>query len=61
MLQDDGDSALSDIASRMGIDNNNASQLRRRLVERGVIGSRGRGKVGIDMPMLREFLATREA
>ncbi len=61
MLRDDGDSALSDIASRMGIDSNNASQLRRRLVERGVIGSRGRGKVGIDMPMLREFLATREA
>lgn len=60
MLEDEHESALGDVASRMGVDGNNASQIRKRLIERGVIGTRGRGKVGFDMPMLREYMAEHE-
>ncbi len=60
MLGDERESALGDVASRMGVDGNNASQIRERLIERGVIGARGRGKVGFDMPMLKEYMAERE-
>lgn len=56
MLEDESESLVADIAQRMGIDANNATQVRRRLIERGVIGSRGRGRVGFDMPMLRGYL-----
>ena len=47
---------VADIAQSMGIDPNNASKVRKRLVERGIIGARGRGAVGFDMPMLQEYL-----
>ena len=56
MAQDDSMSTVRDIAARMGIDANNASKIRRRLVERGLIGSRGRGRVGFDMPMLKGYV-----
>ena len=56
MAEDGGTSRVSDIASRMGVEPNNASKVRGNLVERGIIGSRGRGRVGFDMPMLREYL-----
>lgn len=57
MLKDEDESSLADIAARMGIDSNNASQIRKRIIERGVIAPRGRGKVGFEMPMLRSYLA----
>lgn len=57
MLEDNNESVLGDIALRMNVDGNNASQIRKRLIERGIIGARGRGKVGFDMPMLRDYLA----
>ncbi len=60
MLEDERESALGDIASRMDVDNNNASQIRKRLIERGIIGARGRGRVGFDMPMLKEYIARNE-
>ena len=56
MAQDEGVSSVKDVAERMGIDTNNASKVRKRLVEHGLIGSRGRGRVGFDMPMVREYL-----
>lgn len=59
MLDDDGDSSLADIAKRMGVKSNYASQYKRRLLEQGVIGERERGYVGFDMPMLHEYLASR--
>lgn len=59
MLDDEGDSSLSDIAERMGVKSNYASQYKRRLIEQGVIGERDRGYVGFDMPLFREYLAGR--
>lgn len=56
MLVDGHVSATSDIAKRMGKDANYVSQYRRRLVERGIIGARGRGKVAFEMPLMREYL-----
>jgi len=35
---------------------NTKSQYKRRLLEDGVIGERGRGLVGFDIPAFREFL-----
>lgn len=40
----------------MGVASNYASQYKRRLLEDGVIGERGRGLVGFDIPAFREFL-----
>lgn len=41
---------------RMGVDANNASKMCKRLVGRDLIGARGCGRVGFDMPMLSEHL-----
>lgn len=56
MLPDKGDSSLSAIASRMGVRSNYASQYKSRLLAVGVIGERGRGYVGFDIPGLRDYL-----
>jgi len=56
MLLDEGVSQLSTIAERLDRDINTVSQYRLRLIEQGVIGSRGRGKVGFEMPMLKDYL-----
>lgn len=56
MLADDDVSHISDLARRMGVTNGYASQYRRRLLDDGVIGERGRGVVGFDIPAFREFL-----
>ncbi|MFR2626773.1 MAG: hypothetical protein ACLS89_04185 [Collinsella sp.] len=50
MLPDSGPSRISEIAKRMGVASNYASQYKRRLLEDGVIGERGRGLVGFDIP-----------
>ena len=57
MLPDSGPSRVSEIAKRMGVASNYASQYKRRLLEDGVIGERGRGLVGFDIPAFREFLS----
>ena len=41
----------------MGVSGNYAAQYRRRLIERGVIGPRGRGKVAFELPGMRDFLS----
>lgn len=56
MLEDEGDSKLADIAQRLGVKSNYASQYRRRLLEQGVLGERGRGYVGFELPVFREYL-----
>lgn len=58
MLSDEGTSAILDIARRMGVTSNYASKYRARLIEQGVIGERGRGRVGFDMPFFREYVVT---
>ena len=56
MIDDEGSSRLANIAQRMGVSGNYAAQYRRRLIERGVIGSRGRGKVAFELPGLKDYL-----
>lgn len=57
MAVDSSVSTVGDIAKRMGIDANNATKVRKRLVERGIIGPRGRGRVGFEVPMLKEYIS----
>lgn len=54
-------SLVADIAQRMGVAGNYASQYRARMVEQGIIGTRGRGKVAFDMPRFKEFLLSKFA
>ena len=56
MLADEDESKMVDIADRMGVSASYAAQYRRRLLEQGVIGTRGHGKVGFDMPQFRDYL-----
>lgn len=56
MLADGGESKIADVAERMGVKSNYASQYRARLIEQGIIGERGRGRVGFDLPYFKEYL-----
>ena len=56
MTEDEGPSVTSDIAQRMGIGMTNASNLRRRLIDRGIIKSMRMGLVAFDMPILEAYL-----
>jgi len=56
MLEDDTYSSISDIASRMNVSPKYAGEYRRRLIEQGIIGEAGRGKVAFEIPMIREYL-----
>ena len=57
MLEDPEISAVADLATRLGWKDAQVGQYRRRLIEAGIIGARGRGRVGFDLPYFREFLA----
>ncbi len=57
MLPDGGGvSFISNVAERMGVSSNYASKYRARLIEQGVVGERGRGRIGFDMPFFREYV-----
>lgn len=56
MAKNKGVSSVRELAGQLGIEPNNASQIRRRLIARGLIADHGRGKVVFDMPLLREYL-----
>jgi len=56
MLGDTTESKMADLIKRLGVSASYASQYRARLIEQGIIGSRGRGKVGFEMPQFREYL-----
>jgi len=58
MLPDKTVSSISEIAARLGESANFAGQYRLRLIAQGVIGSRGRGKVGFEIPLFRDYLET---
>lgn len=57
MLEDEGQSSIGDIATRMGKTTAYATQYKRRLLEQGVIREYGRGKVAFDLPQAREYIA----
>ena len=56
LLDGGGVSSISNVAERMGVSSNYASKYRARLIEQGVIGGRGRGRIGFDMPFFREYV-----
>ncbi|MDR2611190.1 MAG: ATP-binding protein [Clostridiales Family XIII bacterium] len=57
MAQDEGDSRMSDIAKRMDTSPANAGYYRRRLIELGIITPVGRGRVSINIPLLKDWLS----
>lgn len=56
MAHDDSASRMGDIATRLGVDANYASQYRLRLLASGVIRSAGHGLVDFELPYLRDYL-----
>ena len=61
MLEDGGESAMTAIAKRMGVKGNYAGQYKRRLLEQGLIETRGSKAVGYALPGLKEFLQEKVA
>ena len=59
MLPGKRESSLADVARRMGVGSNYASQYKRRLLDQGVVGEPSRGWVRFGMPALREYLEER--
>ncbi|MBQ9316979.1 MAG: AAA family ATPase [Atopobiaceae bacterium] len=56
MALDDGPLSTSVVAQRMGISMTNASNLRRRLIDRGLIAEVSYGVVDFVMPVMRDYL-----
>ena len=56
MLPDERESRLADISERMGVKSNYSSKYKARLLDRGIIGDRGGGRLGFDLPGFREYL-----
>ena len=56
MSSDDGPSRMAEIAKRMDVDANYASQYRRRLIAADLIYPAGHGRVDYTLPHLREYL-----
>ena len=56
MAQDDGPSATSDIAVRLGVNMQHQNVYRTRLIERELIAPAGHGLVDFALPYLREHL-----
>jgi hypothetical protein len=56
MLEDGDYSTVSNIAKRMNVTTKYAGLYRKRLIEHGIIGSVGHGKVAFDLPMFREYI-----
>jgi len=59
MLNDKEYSNISDISIRMNVTPKYAGMYRKRLLEQGIIDSRGHGKVAFSMPMFREYIQDR--
>ena len=56
MLEDSGDSKISDIAKRMGVSPNYAARYRIRLIREGIITQTRRGEVAFAIPMMKDLL-----
>lgn len=59
MLVDSKESRLSDLAERMGESSSYVSTYKKRLIEQGVIGEKGRSVVAFELPGMREYLVER--
>lgn len=56
----DGESAVKDVAARMGVSYDYAQKYRRRLIDAGVIKASSRGKVAFAVPFLADYLRKTE-
>lgn len=56
MLQDEKETKTSDLVSRLKWSDSQVAQYRKRLINAGVVGYRGRGRVGFELPYFKEFL-----
>ena len=59
MAHDEGYSSTSEVAKRLGISMTNASNLRRRLVEQGIIKDIRMGVVDFNIPLLKDYLRSK--
>lgn len=59
MLEDKEYSIIADISKRMNVSSRYTGIYRKRLIEQGIIGSRGYGKVAFELPMFREYMENR--
>jgi len=59
MLHDNEYSSISDVSKRMKVTPKYAGMYRKRLIEHGVIGSYGHGRVAFDLPMFREYIQSK--
>ncbi len=57
MLEDEEETKTSDLIVRLGKKPQQIAQYRRRLIDAGVIGERGRGVVAFELPYFREYLS----
>lgn len=56
MAEDEGPSAIADVATRMGVSQDYAQKYRRRLIDAGVIEAARRGKIAFAVPYLGGYL-----
>ena len=61
MAQDDGESSLTDIATRLDVDTNYAGVYRRRLIRAGMIVSTGRGRIDLSHHVARSWIRYKAA
>lgn len=59
MLMDRDETRIADLVERLQRSSSQVAQYRRRLINAGIIGERGRGVVAFELPYFREFLAER--
>lgn len=60
MSEDTDISKTADIAARLGVSSNYVSTYKRRLIEQGIIGERGRSSVAFELPGFKAYLASKE-
>ena len=60
MLQDEDESKTADLVARLKWSDSQVAQYRRRLIDAGVVGYRGRGRIGFELPYFRKFLLENE-
>jgi predicted transcriptional regulator len=59
MLVDKDETLIADVIERTGKSANSVQKTKRRLLDLGVIGERGRGIIAFELPFFKEFLQAR--
>ncbi len=54
--KENGEVRISDLVSRLGWSDSQVAQYRKRMIDAGVIGYRGRGVVAFDLPFFKEYI-----